>query len=374
MANRKNYYSRKFWKTLPPASYTILLMAIFFIFSSLGFVVDIFNAGRMPGLNLAAQVFFSGVIAICYVHTFTRNWKFFPLILIVHVAFVFIAPKGQREISGAALETRLVVDGLGVMMSMILGYIFFVIFISREGRKQFLLQAEMDLARGMHEILVPDVRFHNRELEIYGRSIPAEEVGGDLLDVYQGDDSLTAYIADVSGHGVASGLLMGMFKSAMYANLQKNLPFAEVLNEANRTLYRLKKRTMFLTCAGIRFSGDQTAEFSVAGHLPILHYRAQSGSIEQLRGKQIPLSVQADYRFTTQQVSYSPGDCFALVTDGLSEAADQKDNEFGLERIENLLRENQQQPLEKLFDIVLAAVNDHGPRKDDQTLMFIRCL
>jgi serine phosphatase RsbU (regulator of sigma subunit) len=167
---------------------------------------------------------------------------------------------------------------------------------------------------------------------------------------------------------------MGMFKSAMHTNLQKNLSLAEVLNEANLTLYQLKKRTMFLTCAAIRFSGNQTAEFSVAGHLPILHYRAQSGSIEQLREKQIPLSVQADYRFATQEVSYSPGDCFALVTDGLSETTNQKDKEFGLERIESLVRENQQQSLEKLFEIVLAAVNDHGPRKDDQTLMFIRCL
>lgn len=351
----------------------MLLTAIFFSFSSIGFIVDILGSGKLLIWELFVQVGFSGLVAIGYVHFFTRNWKFFPLVILFQVAFIFFIPKGGgEELVGDALKSRLLLDGLGAMAVVVLSYVFFVIFISSEGRKQFSLQTEMNLAREMHAVLVPDISFRNRELEIYGRSIPAEEVGGDLLDVYQKDSSVTAYIADVSGHGVAAGLLMGMFKSAMHSNLQKNLPLTEILNETNRALYRLKKRAMFLTCACIRFSGNRAAEFSVAGHLPILHYRAQPGSVEQLILKQIPLSVKADFQFITDEVNYSPGDLFVLLTDGLIEVTNRKDKEFGLERFQEIILQNRRQPLNELFDAILKEINQHGAKKDDQTLMLIR--
>ena len=77
----------------------------------------------------------------------------------------------------------------------------------------------------------------NRNLcpsEIYGRSIPTQKVGGDLLDVYVGEKDLTCFIADISGHGVAAGLMMGMFKTSMHINLQNNLPITTILNQANK--------------------------------------------------------------------------------------------------------------------------------------------
>lgn len=376
MPKHKPDYHKAFWKNLPPASYAIILAAIFLTFSSIGFIVDILNAGRLPPGILLGNVLFAGLTAIGYVHSFTRNLKIFPLVLLFQVGFtIFLSQPDGTMPAEPALKSRLTLDGLGIMFSIILGYAFFIIFISREGRKQIVLRTEMNLAREMHEVLAPAIHFReDKRFEIYGRTLPAEEVGGDLLDVYRAGNLLTAYIADVSGHGVAAGLLMGMFKSAMHAHLQQNLPLPEILNRANRSLYRLKKKTMFLTCACIRFNESQTAEFALAGHLPILHYRAESGSLERLRISQIPLSVKPDYEFSSGEAAYSPGDWFALLTDGLIETVDAKDREFGLERLEKLLLESRALPPPQLFEIALAEINRHGPQTDDQTFLVIRCL
>lgn len=376
MPKHKPDYHKAFWKNLPPASYAIILAAIFLTFSSIGFIVDILNAGRLPPGILLGNILFAGLTAIGYVHSFTRNLKIFPLVLLFQVGFtIFLSQPDGTMPAEPALKSRLTLDGLGIMFSIILGYAFFIIFISREGRKQIVLRTEMNLAREMHEVLAPAIHFReDKRFEIYGRTLPAEEVGGDLLDVYRAGNLLTAYIADVSGHGVAAGLLMGMFKSAMHAHLQQNLPLPEILNRANRSLYRLKKKTMFLTCACIRFNESQTAEFALAGHLPILHYRAESGSLERLRISQIPLSVKPDYEFSSGEAAYSPGDWFALLTDGLIETVDAKDREFGLERLEKLLLESRALPPPQLFEIALAEINRHGPQTDDQTFLVIRCL
>lgn len=376
MPNRKPDYRKAFWKNLPPGSYAIVLAAIFCTFSTIGFIVDILNAGRLPAGKLLGNVIFAGLVAIGYVHSFTRNLKVLPLVILFQIGFsIFFNQTEGNMPDEAVLKSRLVLDGLGIMFSMILGYVFFIIFISREGRKQIILRTEMNLAREMHEVLAPAIHFReDSRFEIYGRTLPAEEVGGDLVDVYRGESLLTAYIADVSGHGVAAGLLMGMFKSAMHAHLQQNLPLPEILNRANRSLYRLKKKTMFLTCACIRFSESRTVEFALAGHLPILHYRAETGSLERLRISQIPLSVKPDYEFTSREAAYSSGDWFALLTDGLIEVVDAKDREFGLERLEKLLLENRSQPPEQLFETALAEINRHGAQTDDQTFLVIRCL
>jgi serine phosphatase RsbU (regulator of sigma subunit) len=72
----------------------------------------------------------------------------------------------------------------------------------------------MELATEIHRVLVPAINTRIVDFEFYGGSLPGSEIGGYLLDVVQGHGSWTAYIADVSGHGVAPGVVMGMVKSA----------------------------------------------------------------------------------------------------------------------------------------------------------------
>jgi sigma-B regulation protein RsbU (phosphoserine phosphatase) len=110
---------------------------------------------------------------------------------------------------------------------MVLGYILLVIFINKEGIKNLRLQAEINLAQELHSNLVPKIEIVNNRFEIFGISNPTDEVGGDLIDFFENETAQTCYIADVSGHGVAAGSMMGMFKSTIRVLLNKDEPFGQ---------------------------------------------------------------------------------------------------------------------------------------------------
>ncbi len=77
------------------------------------------------------------------------------------------------------------------------------------------METELSLAHAIQSTLVPTISFENKSFEAYGRSIPSSEMGGDIIDVVESERCLLAYVADVSGHGLPAGQLMGMLKTAM---------------------------------------------------------------------------------------------------------------------------------------------------------------
>ena len=169
-------------------------------------------------------------------------------------------------------------------------------------------------------------------------------------------------------------LLMGMFKTSIKTYLQSNLSIAEILNRCNKVLHQLKKRSMFITCAFIRLLPDKTAEYSIAGHLPILHFNAQEAKISQLSIKQIPITAKRDFQYMSKKVNINSDDVFMLLTDGLTEVVNSENEEFGIERIEDLLVDNINLSAHKLFSKLLAEIRNYGQQRDDQTMLLIRCL
>ncbi len=357
---------------MPLGSLAVLMLAIFFTFATIGFATDIMSGGQYPAQHLFISIIYSGLIAVAYVLASTRNPWLFTIVIPLHIGFhVIYRPNFEPTPLAAPLENRLFLDAFGIVFLIALGYFFFIFFIGLQGTKSLKLATEMELAQQMHDVLVPDIQFENAELKVLAKSIPATEVGGDLVDLYEVDDSCICYIADISGHGVAASLLMGMFKSAMHTELQQGASLQKTLQEVNRALYRLKKRTMFLTAALMRFSSDKTVEFAVAGHLPILHYGHSTNALSQLSQKQIPLAAQKDYVFNTETVPFEVGDRFILLTDGITETSTKKDVELGFEAVEQVLRNTMMLPLEQQIEAVYEAADAHGSRNDDQTIMII---
>lgn len=177
------------------------------------------------------------------------------------------------------------------------------------------------------------------------------------------------YVADVSGHGVSSGLVMGMFKSALRMRLRQPGPLAELLTDLNMILFPLKSGSMYVTVACVRCTGGDTLEFAVAGHLPIL--RVRDGVVEEFTTPQIPIGMFETYPFTSATVDVRPGDVLALLTDGLIELFDREDREFGLAPTKSLLARAGGAPLQNTADSVVAAARDYGKQLDDQTLLLI---
>lgn len=236
------------------------------------------------------------------------------------------------------------------------------------------LQAEMSLARDIHATLVPPVDRTVPPMELFGKSLPSSAMGGDLLDVVEADDRLGVFVADVSGHGVKAGIVMGMLKSAVRTQLLAPTPIASLLSNLNQVLLQLEKLEMYATLACMRFTDASTAEFSLAGHLPILHYRSQQRVISQLHNQHLPLGMfgHADYGSAT--VTYDPGDIFVLLTDGLTEIENASGEEFGQQRIEALVTKSATAPLSELYRLITTAAREFGKQADDQTLLLVRAL
>ena len=88
--------------------------------------------------------------------------------------------------------------------------------------------------------------------------------------------------------------------------------------------------------------------------------------------EQFPLGLMPGGRYSSRRVTYSPRDLFLMMTDGISEVPDAKDDEFGLDRLEQLLRKNAAQPLPQLWELLMGEVKRHGVQQDDQTLLLLR--
>jgi serine phosphatase RsbU (regulator of sigma subunit) len=90
--------------------------------------------------------------------------------------------------------------------------------------------------------------------------------------------------------------------------------------------------------------------------------------------EQFPLGLIAGGTYMSQRVGYSPGDVFLMLTDGVTEVANERDEEFGLERLEQLLSQGAAQPLSRIWELIMSAVKEHGMQRDDQSLLLLRVL
>lgn len=107
-------------------------------------------------------------------------------------------------------------------------------------------------------------------------------------------------------------------------------------------------------------------------HPPILHYLANTGEITRLSMDHFPVGMFPSAQFATQSAACSPGDLFAIATDGILEVSSAAGSEFGLERLAKILKDNADKPLPAIFELVLAQADAFGKQDDDQTLLLVR--
>jgi serine phosphatase RsbU (regulator of sigma subunit) len=318
----------------------------------------------------------SGALAIAYVLVIRERPRWTPVLIAVHAIAVsqfdrFAGPVG-RSLTGEALRARLALDVNGSTTAIVVSFVLLTHLLRREGTRYVQAHAEIALARDIHRLLVPRIALRIGRFDFRGVSLASGDVGGDLIDLVESPAGWTSYVADVSGHGVAAGLLMGMVKSAARTQLRADRQLDVLLNTLNTVLFDLRGPTMSVTFAGVQCSGASDLQFTVAGHLPILHYRSSTDSVDEMSIAQLPLAMFNDRSFRAAGVACAPGDLFVVLTDGLTEVFDGDDREFGLERVKNLIGENARAPLDVLEERLLAAVRAHGPQLDDQTLLLIR--
>jgi len=243
------------------------------------------------------------------------------------------------------------------------------------GRKsEAQLQHELKEARELQENLLTNPALAVPGVEIAIKWQPAKTVGGDYVAAFEIDDEHAALcVADVVGKGLPAALLMSNFQAALTSlALQYRSP-SEVSTRLNRVLYANIPLHKFITAFyAVVNIPKRTLTFTNAGHNPPLLARANGECVRLDAGGSV-LGAFADLEFSESEIQLNAGDRLLLFTDGLSEAVDANNEQFGEQRLIDLLCEQRQRTPEELKEIVFDAVAKFCGYsfRDDAALMIV---
>ena len=268
-----------FWTAVGSGLRLVGAAVVFLLFASVGFVALMMSTRQHGAWDIFLSVILFGVFAVAYAAlAVAQKYRYYALLFVLLFAAEFLGRWFQPLPPSLAnrteeLERQLLVLGIGAILSISLGYILLIFFVRGLGQSYFRIKAELGLAADLHRALVPEIQERFQGFELYGLSQPSGAVGGDLVDVAGKENHWTGYIADVSGHGVSSGVLMAMFKTAMRTRLVEGDSPAQALEAVHKTLLPLKPREMFITAAVVQRTEGGQILYASAGHPPLLHYR-----------------------------------------------------------------------------------------------------
>jgi hypothetical protein len=367
---RGRVWSDELFRLLPRPAKVLFYAAVFSTFAPLALLFELGGRPHTPLHVILLWAAYSGLVAVGFALSFTWSLRLLPVVIGTSLGLPMLF--GQ-SFWGRSLDLHTVLVLAGSIALMALGYAGFVRFIGNQGVTSLRLRTEINLARAIHEGLVPPLDRRVGRVEVYGDSAPTTEVGGDLLDLVEDGERAGLYVADVSGHGVPAGVLMAMIKSGIRMQWRRDGDLGRLVGDLNTLLFEVKRDTMFATFAGVHWDGSRTLEFALAGHLPILWWRADTRRMEKLENEHPPLGVLESHAFRSRRVEPRTGDLFVLVTDGLTEVLNRATEEFGEERLVDVIRANSERPLREIHAALLDAVHGFGPQTDDQTLVLLRC-
>ena len=236
------------------------------------------------------------------------------------------------------------------------------------------LQRELVEARELQENLLANSSSVIEGVQVAVEWQPATTVGGDYIAAFNIDDKHAALcVADVVGKGLPAALLMANFQAALKSLASQNLSPAEVTTRLNDLLYANIPLHKFITAFyAVVNIPSRTLAFSNAGHNPPLLIRANGECIRLEAGGTV-LGAFPNAPFAQEEIELHPGDRLLLFTDGLTEATDLSGEQFGEQRLIDLLRDHLHNNAEDLKEIVFSTAvqfcgNDF---RDDAALMVI---
>src|SRR3984885_348845 len=256
------------FRSVPMKRLWVLIVADFLLFSAIGFYVDLMYRGALPYVVVLTIAVCVGLNAALWIIVLSRLSMPFLIGLFVLQFFTTRINTSLANWMTRSFDLKPVPSEPGIhfaataMMSVIiLSYVFFVVYIRREGNESFRVRNELELAHGIQKPLVPPVGLRTSRYEIYGISHPSDKVGGDLVDaIHLPSGDAIAYVADIAGHGLPAGILMGMLKTATRTALldaegrepHRTLPV--LLDWLNRVLPEVKEPHMYATFTRFRLA------------------------------------------------------------------------------------------------------------------------
>jgi len=236
---------------------------------------------------------------------------------------------------------------------------------------------ELKIAHEIQQSFLPDAIPLLRGFELAALNLPAKEVGGDFYDFIPiSKDKLGLAIADVSGKGVPAALFMALSRTVVRANARGNPGVAEVIKEANSMITADSKSGMFVTLFyAILDLKERRLTYVNAGHNPPMLLTGKTGDLIMLRARGIALGAMEEIELEERTLELARGDVVVFYTDGVTEAVDTQEQQFGEERLLSLIKEHHQLSAAELVERIKEAVVAfcaEAPQFDDITLMVLK--
>lgn len=251
------------------------------------------------------------------------------------------------------------------------------IALAEEAAERRRMAAELALARRIQVALLPDALPAVAGWRLHAGNLPSRGVSGDFYQAVPraGGRELVLVIADVSGKGMAASLLTASLEALLAAPLEEGLPPDEMAARVSRLLHRRTPPEKYATAFLAVVEPESGAvAYTSAGHNPALLVRA-GGAVERLSVGGPPIGLLPDAEYRAARVEMAAGDTLLLYTDGIVEAADPDDEEYGLERLEALAvarRNEEPAVLARAIEGEVEAFVSGVPVADDRTVVIAR--
>jgi len=248
----------------------------------------------------------------------------------------------------------------------------FALFGKRLESGDVFKSAEDDIAQRMHDALVPEVDIKVGPIQVWGRSRPCANTGGDFIEVFEDRGRVTVIVGDVSGHGVGAGIIMAMIKGALRVRLQQDAPLDRLLSDLNELVLSLQRPGVFVTATCVQLEESGKVRCASAGHLPVIRLDPMLSRPGEIPNECLPLGVQSEELYVVSEHTMSKGETLALLTDGLVEVQDRSGNQIGMPLVRKVLGSRIDAPLPEIFDCLANRCEAFGKQVDDQTLVLMR--
>lgn len=303
-------------------------------------------------------------------------------------ALIFPIVVKKRNI-GTLFLLKDVADGFNKEMKDIIGSFVNQAVISLENF-QFLAeeleneryQKELKVARKVQESLLPDELDHNESFDITAFSVAADEVGGDYYDTYRLDENRFALmIADVSGKGTSAAFHMSQMKGIFHSLAQLELGPDQFLIRANHALSRCLDKMSFITAYYfIIDTNTRQLSFARAGHCPAIYFCAESDSLQFFQHDGLGLGIakrtqEFENHVFVKEQPFQKNDVLVLYTDGIVEARNGAGEEFGYDRLGELVKEYAALPAQRMQEAIIEGLYKFCGNEllnDDYTLVVVK--
>lgn len=238
---------------------------------------------------------------------------------------------------------------------------------------------ELQIAINIQKSFLPKEIPRLKNFDLDALTIPAMEVGGDFYDfIPVSNEEIGLVIADVSGKSVPAALFMASSRSIIRAKATGNAGAGSIINDVNQLITAEAESGMFVTLFYSTLNcKEKTLTYVNAGHNPPILYRAKTGDIRALKTKGMAIGVIDDVKFEEKEIKLETNDIVIFYTDGVTEAINDKEEQFGKDRLFDLLKENKDLSSEKMVRKIIEKIEEFSRKRaqfDDITLMILKAI